>query len=244
MRQPVLNLGPPDAPVQVRWSLSPGRIAAVLAILIGLLTAMSVAYQIARYGWGWAVSSGYVKAFDLDEGDVPAFFAGVTFLLCAGMLAAIAGAVQQGAGYSPRRWRGLAIFFLLMSVDRAAALHTLVPCNGFTLIVACWIAVAAVVLYVPWLWRLPAHIRLECLAACALFAAGAVGVQIAESHYAGAHGSASLIYGLLTDAEEVLELAGTVVFIHALLLHLQELQCQVLISVSAAARATRPARGV
>jgi hypothetical protein len=77
------------------------------------------------------------------------------------------------------------------------------------------------VAYARFLLRLPHRPRAGLLVAAGLYGA-ALALELVGGTEMAAHGNRSLRYALLTTAEETLEMAGVLVFIHALLLLLAD----------------------
>ena len=79
-------------------------------------------------------------------------------------------------------------------------------------------------LFLKFLLRLPPLTRWSFLGAGAVYLGGAIGIEMIGGRYAESHGDENLTYQLLTHLEESMEMAGMIVFIHALLRYLAE-QC-------------------
>jgi hypothetical protein len=163
------------------------------------------------------------------EGNIPAWYSASLFLLCSFLLAAIAFAQRQHHGGQVVRWLVLSLIFLFLSLDETAQLHELsiqplrdiFGATGFlhyAWIIPAGICVALFVLgYLSFLAKLPPRTRWLFLMAGALFVGGALGVEAVSGKHASLHGEQNLTYHLIITIEELLEMAGLVVFIYALL---------------------------
>jgi len=109
--------------VKVSISLSPKKLGWLLAVT-GLLL-MLVNFSMNIYGHYydgdqiWPIS----RQFDFsEEGNFANWYQSVTLLFCSVLLLANAAAVNRGAPFR-KHWIGLAVVFLLVSIDEAAQVH-------------------------------------------------------------------------------------------------------------------------
>ncbi len=128
----------------------------------------------------------------------------------------------------------LALIFSGLSVDEVASVHevameplrSLLGARGlpyFTWVVPGAAFVLAVGLaYLRFVLRLPALTRRRFVVAGGLFVGGALGLELAEGWVADALGHRTPAFAALVALEETLEMAGLVVFVHALLCHLRD----------------------
>ena len=65
--------------------------------------------------------------------------------------------------------------------------------------------------------RLPGAIKTRFVLAAVLFIGGSIGFELAEGAEDMAYGQKNMLYSVLTAVEEGMEMAGVIVFIHALL---------------------------
>ncbi len=127
-----------------------------------------------------------------------------------------------------RHWLGLAVIFLLLSVDEAVSFHELLSdflektfnVSGFfyfAWIVHGTLFVAFVGgLYLHFLWNLPARTRYLMLAAGGIFLCGALGVEAVTARYVESNGFANLTYAGLATVEESLEMGSASLSLYAL----------------------------
>ena len=217
----------------------PRDVARVCAVCIGLLLALHLASQIARFGFGRDYQLGLaIKVYLGSESSIPNWFSTILLLACAAVLFAIgSGAPRADA----MRWRVLGAVFVALSLDEAAALHDLaspVFAGVFTRLAAvvggpfvalarkpnyAWeipgAIVAAVVglAYVPFLTRLPRSTRNGFVLAGIVYVGAAVGIDFIEGWYSGLHGPRNPLFVALLTCEETLEMVGASIFLYTLL---------------------------
>lgn len=224
--------------------LSAGRVTWVLASVAVLLTVVSFAAQSVDVLLGSGNPASPLPLFFVgNDQSVPSWYASVILLLCSVLLAVITHAERgDGAGRS-LPWGILAAVFLYLSVDEGVGLHERMgPLGGATLEAAglgsevpisrTWVIPAAalvlvfVLAYARFFLALPGRIRALFLVAGALFVGGALGMEVLTDLYVylnGGTGSLTILQNvartvLLPHVEELLEMLGVVVFVHALLL--------------------------
>jgi len=73
------------------------------------------------------------------------------------------------------------------------------------------------IVYLRFLFNLPAKIRNNFILAASLYIGGVIGVELLDGYYAETHGQTNLTYRLMVTLEESLEIFGIIVFIKALL---------------------------
>ncbi|HLL46809.1 MAG TPA: hypothetical protein VK399_08860, partial [Longimicrobiaceae bacterium] len=127
----------------------------------------------------------------------------------------------------------LALLFLYLSVDEAAELHELLieplrgSLNAGGLFHFAWVVPAIALLavlglaYARFLVHLPASTRRLFIMAAATFVGGAVGAEMVGGAWVESRGFHNLGSVLIWTVEESLEMLGIVVFVYALLHHLQ-----------------------
>lgn len=216
-------------------ALSARRSAFTLTLILGVLVVLSVAASALSFApihdpLLSKVRDTWVRLFWLDgEANVPTWYSASLLLLCASLLAIIAGAHRQRDTVNDIRWLILAVVFLLLSLDETAQLHELAIAplrerfhpTGF--LYFAWIVPAGIcaglfaLAYLGFLARLPAQTARLMVLAGALYVGGAIGLESLSGEQASLHGEHTIAYHAITTVEELLEMAGLVVFIYALL---------------------------
>jgi hypothetical protein len=209
------------------------------AVALGLITALVVAASIGASFLSFVpihnpllthVRETVVRLAWLDEEcNIPAWYSAGLLLACSFLLVIIASAHRQlGDGYAAR-WLGLSLIFGFLSLDETAQLHELsiAPLRqvfhptGF--LYYPWIILGGIGLalfllsYLRFLAKLPRRTWRLFVLAGVLFVGGALGVEAVSAKLASLHGEHTSSYHAITTLEELLEMAGLVVFIYALL---------------------------
>jgi len=201
-------------------SAEPGVTARRLALVTALLSAAHVVAITAYFGGYVDCSYWQVSIFDLDaEQSLGTWFSAVLLLL-AGRLLVEEHSRSRDAGCAQQRgWALLAVGFHLLSLDEVAGLHeslnTALETTSWTLFGAAGAALLLLV-FAPFLGRLDGRTRAVFLVAGLIYLGGAIGVERSTDFYADTDQLHSLAYNLWNTLEETLEMAGVVLFIHAL----------------------------
>ena len=212
---------------------------AVRRLLLACCLLLVSAYMLTQVGksLGYEGMLGFVRQFDLDqENNLPTYFSSINLLLAAVLLSIVALVNADSGSPDTRYWWGLAVGFLLMSVDEAASLHEMLGRMGSAVIgthqhgllsIAWIVPGAAVVLtiaavYFGFLCRLPARLRWRFILAGIMFVGGAVGVEAIQGRIEELHGTSHRDYVLSVAVEETLEMWSIIFFNSTLLTYLQE----------------------
>jgi hypothetical protein len=204
----------------------PKKVAVFLGIIIMCLILANMVGIVSKYGFG----SHRIALFDLDrEGNIPTLYAAVTMLSCAGLLAIIAIAKKRQEKREYLYWMGLAIVFLFLAVDDGAAIHENIirplrdALNTSGVLYFAWVipygifVVALGLVYLRFLFSLPARIRYLIIFAGILYVGGALGFELIGGNWTELYGQENVAYALITTCEQSLQMAGILVFIYALM---------------------------
>ena len=228
---PSQSLDPERTVVQI----SPRQTTMALATIAAILAALSIGQHL------YPGNDVPIDRINLDsEISIPTWFQS-TLLLLAGALTALIAVIRSRASPSyVRHWIVAAVALILMSGDEMLALHEMLidPMRalldvGGGLFYFAWIVPGAVVAvafaatYLRFLAHLPERIRKLFVTAGVLYLMGVLGMEALDGAYASSQGSDTLGYMLLTDLEEVLEMAGQLVLVYALLSFLSMLEVSV-----------------
>lgn len=211
----------------------------VVLVVVTLVLAHTIT-QIGKHALGYPSIFGLVPLFDLDsEGNLPTWFASLLLLTCALLLAVIASAERTPTGRWAGHWRGLAGVFLILSADEVSQLHGLLTqpvrwalgISDGVLYFAWPVPVAGALLllgaaYLPFFRALPAPTRRGFLAGGLLYVGGALGMELPGGWWYAERGQTAG-YTVMVTVEEVLEFAGSVVFLGTLVRYLAA-RCAVL----------------
>ena len=167
----------------------------------------------------------YIAVFDLDEEESIGTWFSTLLLFGAGLLTILTGrlAASDGGRWA-HSWSLLGSGFILLSMDEVAGFHetvnTLVKSVHWTAFGAMAVFLSAIV-FIPFLRSLPARTRRLLLLAGAVYVGGAVGVEAATLYHEQNDLLNTLGYNLWTAVEEFMEMAGVILFIRALLSHIE-----------------------
>lgn len=210
-----------------------GKLVKLLVGVTIAIAALNVAMGLAQFVEAPQSVVAAFAAVDLDlESSIPTWFSITLMLTCAGALALVAGRARRSAERGARHWAGLAVIFVVLSIDEQVALHerAIVPVRELLgasgafhqawVIPALILLIVLAVIYLPFLAGLPAALRRRMLLAACLFVGGAVGLEMVGGWLLVRYGAGPQT-GVVVILEEVLELLGLIVLLRALLLHLR-----------------------
>jgi hypothetical protein len=177
----------------------------------------------------------FAKAFSVDnEGNIPTTYSVLALLFSSILLGAIAHAKNLDSDRYKKHWKILSFIFLYLSLDEAGQIHekfidpmrSILNATGvlyFTWIVPIGFMVAIFLLsYTKFLLHLPASTRNLFVAASILYIGGALGIEMVGGYQAYTVGMHNLPYLITVTIEELLEMLGIVVFIHALMSYINK----------------------
>ena len=207
-------------------------VASRLFMVMAVLLVLDVFLQTMKYEAGHDYLFGLVRLFDVDEeANLPTLFS-TLLLLSAGLLLAMIGREEKArGGPDGARWTFLSAVFLFLMVDESASLHELLILPGrellgkqipgifyYAWVIPYFVLVVALAAYMlGFFLRLPWAIKIRFVLAAVLFIGGSIGFELAEGAEDMAYGQKNMLYSVLTAVEEGMEMAGVIVFIHALL---------------------------
>jgi hypothetical protein len=217
----------------VTITITPRRVTVFFSAVIVALTIVHGVGQFSRFYLGDGYLHGFVPMFTFgSEHNVPAYYSALAMVFCAVLLAIIATGERKreapGAGY----WWGLAAVFLFLAFDEALELHeSLIAPTQMLLGVSgdryfVWILPYAMVMlviaipYARFMLSLAAGTRRRFILAAAVFLSGAVGLEIVGGLYYESVGEGDILFVIVESLEDLLEMAGVVIFIHALMYHI------------------------
>lgn len=229
-----LNTGPSTTPTSrsrpriISWR----SMFTVVVCLAALGLAASIAHDFWIYDGPNPDLSAKIWLLDVDfEGSaftwfsiIMAFFIAQTAYRCG-----VDDALENGRFWF--HWYLLALLFLLVSFDDFATLHEKFDIainkrfQPTGILYHLWavpagiLSVLGIVAFLPFIRSFPPRISLQLILAAVLFLTGAVGLELLGGNVRYQVGVDTLRYRLFTNAEEGLEIAGLLTFIHALYLH-------------------------
>lgn len=211
----------------VTLQVSPARLTLGFVTVAASLVAVHVVLQTIRFIIDDHRLGGALSFFSLgSDTSVPAYYSALGILFCAVLAFAIGASLSDAPDVTS--WFGLAAIFTFLSVDEMLGFHEKLvdpvsdALDTSGLLLYAWVipyGVAGLVflaVYVPFLRRLPTSTAMRFILAGSVFVFGAVGMEVLGGAYFDRHGSENVTYVALQSFEEILEMVGIIVFIHAL----------------------------
>ncbi len=211
-------------------------ITRTLAVATAIILLLSVAGQLWLYLTPRESPWGIVGLFNVDfEMNVPTFYQVLVLLVAVALLVIIAILKRHARAPYVLHWWLLALGFFVIANDEFYALHeklseplrrwlgleTMGALHFAWVIPAIVLVVVLAIFYIPFLKHLDRSTRTRFFVAALIYLGGALGVEMIGGQYAEAHGTWNLTYSLITTVEEGMEMAGSVLFVDALLRYLE-----------------------
>lgn len=218
--------------------LSPGRITRLLQLCIGLLFIGHLGAFYLDYvrRAGSRTAKNLVKWFDFNlENNVPTWFSVCILALSMLLLLVIYLHHREAGKKDAHFWRSLSLVFLFLSVDEMVQVHEEVarilrPELGAgvpSIFYWAWVipyglfAIGAGLYFLRFVRSLPPDIRNLFFISGAMFVTGALGMELLEGHFYVKYGLNHIYNRILYCVEELLEMGGITLFIHALLRYME-----------------------
>ena len=174
-----------------------------------------------------------VLIFNINrESSIPTWYATMLLIAASLLLGLIARVKRRDGERYAGHWTGLALIFLYLSIDEAAAIHEkfTIPLqetfNTAGPLYFAWILVgipfAGIVglLYLRFLIHLPSKTRNLFLLAALFYIGAALGIEAIGADRWFQDDGTSLIYSAIGTVEEFFEMVGVIVFLYALLTYI------------------------
>jgi hypothetical protein len=214
--------------------IDPRRTAAALFAAAVTLVLLHVGGMYSRYVLGHGRLLGMIDTFNVNyENNVPTFFSALLLMACAAALA-VAARLPSNAPRDRRYWGWLAVIFVFLALDEDAAIHELwiepvryfLPVSGplhFAWVVPYGVALLVIgILYLRFALALPDPTRMLTIASGTLYLAGAFVFEMVGGWYVSeVSGDVDFPYSMIVAAEEFLEMCGAILFLYAVLDHLE-----------------------
>jgi hypothetical protein len=217
------------------------RVVLALAAIAALLTIANTAVLWIKFRWHHDSVFGLAPLFDFNrEGNLPAFYSACALLLAALLFLVVGGDAWKRGEPWRRYWVGLGVIFLFLAVDEAAELHGLLSlpirrfANASGPLLFAWVipylvlTLSFAAAYLRFFWGLPTRLRTLLGAAAVIYLAGAVGLEVVGGTIVSANGGLEAggldhwLHAVSYTVEEVLEMAGVLIVIDALLEYIAE----------------------
>lgn len=221
----------PDRPPAL--AIDPGRVTGTLAAFAAMLVALSIVGQVIFFTTGHDTAMGFIPFFHVGtELNLTTYFSALMLLGSGLLLGAIGWQEAKSGGDYARHWMALATLFVLLSVDEITTIHErlIIPVRDLLdttgILYFAWVipyvllVVIVGIVFLRFLLALPRTTRRYFVAAAIVFVGGALGMELLGGLHYEEYGDQTPTYQTLIHIEESLEMAGVIVFIHGLLLHL------------------------
>lgn len=219
-------------------TLHPKRILAILFAIVAVLVGLSIWGQRIRF-FGVADIRGpwhefsidlLMSAFYLDaESNIPTFINALLLFIPSLLLAAIGTWKNSVKDKFRFHWIGLAVIFLLLSIDETAALHerlikpmrSIAGANGFfyfAWVIPGLISVAVFGLaYLMFFLHLDKRFKVLFFLSLAVYLGGVIGGEMVSGYFAAGLGQKNFTYAVVASLEESVEMFGASLIIYALM---------------------------
>lgn len=199
----------------------PAELGCLLGAYAVLLIGNVLAFVVRQADAEHVANKALVK-FDFDEEAVlPAWFSATLLLLC-GLLALGIWKQTRARVSDAWRWCVAGVLLVAMSADESTSIHEMLgqgvnlilPTSGLLhfawLLLALPLLLAAVVVFLPWLWRQPASLRWGLLLWTGVYFMGCIGFEMISGPIAETQGLESPAFFVAYTIEESLEMFGLI----------------------------------
>lgn len=213
-----------------RLLVTPKKIATILSAVVAVLLIANLVCIYLKFVLGKNFQ--FIRTFYFNtESNIPSLYSSLAILGCAVVLYQIGSMrteVEKGRHFN---WKILAYVFLFLGVDEFISIHENLTGvtrrafgDGAGYLHYAWVLpyvlvfVALFGYMIRFFYRLPIWLTVQFFFAGAVFVSGAVGVEMMCGKYEVVNGTTNtLTYALLATVEELLEMVGIILFMHALL---------------------------
>ncbi len=240
--------------MNIQLNFNPVKITKYLTVSVCFLLLAHAAVQFSVFYLDHNDVFGLVEMFDVDsEKNIPTFYSFLTLLFSSALLSIIAfGKKVNNSGYW-LHWTGMAAIFLFLSIDEFASIHELFnrPISlalnvsrhinmedasdypRYLWVIPYGILVIVFFLtYLRFLLDLPGEVKLLFFIAGLIFVSGAIGCELIWEIWYDPGVSHTIGDEIITTVEEMLEMAGIIVFIYALLSYIKSEYRKLTITIS------------
>lgn len=207
--------------------ISPERVLKWLILIWVVLVGLHIFGQYLWHIEGLHHLSIYIDRFGMDEEvSAPTWYA-ASLLLAISFFMWLMGLAVKETAWKSRMWQGLAVVFLLLSIDEGSSIHEVIsdPIREilnidsgflyFAWVVPAFVLVGGFLVWVARLWiSLPTTVKTLMAMGLTIYVGGAVGVELLEARYFTERG-VDFGYTLLVAIEESMELVGLILILYS-----------------------------
>ena len=219
--------------------LKPDKVARTMAVIVICLVLNHMAIRLLELSLGPDHVSRllriYSQMFTVNaEGVIPTMYSTLALLFCSALLTIVGFAEKKKAGTTDYLyWLGLGFIFLCLSMDEAFEIHERISAPlrstlGTTgLFYHAWVipygilAFVFISVYAGFIWRLPSRIKRQFVFAGLIYVTGAIGMELLGGRHTELYGTRNMSYVIFSTIEEIFEMGGIIVFVHAILSHIR-----------------------
>lgn len=213
--------------------LTPKIITRKLLFAIGLLLICHLFVLYLRFGLGHLTLHGMISMFNFDdERNLPTLFSGLLILSCAVTLWRVSKTKTENQAGLTFYWKALSAFTLFLFLDEIFSIHEIANHKMFKdiwpygdgffyfawVVPYLFLVGVAFLFFIKFLMKLPAATRIQFITAGAIYAGGALGMELIGGKYHH-HNGPNVYYFVIITIEELLEMLGMVRFFSAILKH-------------------------
>jgi hypothetical protein len=202
-------------------------LVAVTLLLIVLSVALNIYYH--KYN-----DLAYITfLFDLDsEMNIPTRYASELLAISGFLFFFVYRVKRKLRDKFTFHWLFLSFIFFLMALDESVMLHEqtsqffrgIVPNLDFAWVIpGSLLVLVFVIAYLKFFFNLEPRFRKLFFLSAFIFVSGALGMEIVGNFYQAQAGQDNIIYSMMTNVEESLEMAGAVLLIYSLTVYLMHL---------------------
>lgn len=225
-------------------TINPKKVTITLGIITAILVILSVIGHVCEHFTNLGSSHAFNRIngfFYVDnEYNIPSLYSALLLLAASSILALIALLKKKQKGSDVFFWSILGLGFLYMGFDEAIQFHeslihpvrNLFNSDGSGIFMVAWVIPAAIIVlilglfFLKFLMHLPKNIMISFLIAGFVYVLGAVVIEGISGIYLADHGllyeEQDFNYSMIVSLEELLEMAGVILFIRALLLFIKD----------------------
>ena len=220
--------------MRIKIAVSPRKIVKYLTIIAVFFAIISAGIQVSKYVFDYRKD--WMDLFNLDrELNFPTWYSAFNLGFCALLLKIIALGKQQQGDRHARDWRLLSIIFGLLAIDEVVSIHEILiipevseALNLPWFLHSMWVIPGTV--FVVWFVRrfskflnhLPPRSQQQFVMAACLYVGGALVMEMVGSYFAESIGQQHIVYAAIATVEEILEMAGIIAFLYALLYYVSQ----------------------
>jgi hypothetical protein len=224
--------------------ISPLRIALFLAAITGLFLVAHLAAHGVEEVFGEQLPERATSLWYLEEeNNIPTWYSSTMLAVIGGVVLFIGLLKFQERDPHYRQWIALAFIPLLVSLDDAAQLHEatdepLADLNDWSgLLFYAWVLVVIPIValvtipFIPFLLRLPKRTLVILLAGAGVVFTAGVLLEMPEGLVVDKYGEGGIADFVVLTAQEVLEMAGAIIVLYAMMDYLAGYRPQVTLSI-------------